>query len=68
MDEKGQKDSSHAFILRLWEEQLGLGQAEWRGQLHHIQSGQTHYFREWQMLIQLLLHLLNDTEPHQEQS
>jgi hypothetical protein len=32
------------FTVRMWLEDLGAGQAEWRGELHHVVSGETRYF------------------------
>jgi hypothetical protein len=48
----------HLFTVRLWMEDLGEGRAEWRGQLQHVLSGETHYFREWPALIAVLLAML----------
>ena len=36
---------SHLFTLRVWQEDLGDGQIEWRGQIKHVLSGETRYFR-----------------------
>ncbi len=49
---------SHLFTVRLWVENLGDGRAEWRGQVQHVLSGETHYFRDWSRLIALLRALL----------
>jgi hypothetical protein len=46
------------FILRLWQEQLADGSIEWRGKLHHPQTNETRYFRDWPALIPLLLLML----------
>ncbi len=46
------------FILRLWSEQLPDGRIEWRGKLHHTQSNETRYFRDWAALIPLLFMML----------
>ncbi|MFP4345175.1 MAG: hypothetical protein ACLFU8_10815 [Anaerolineales bacterium] len=51
---------SHLFSLRLWQEDLGAGGTEWRGRLLHVLSGDTHHFREWNTLIELLLTMLED--------
>ena len=45
---------SHLFTLRLWVEELGEGQTEWRGQVQHVVSGEKHYFRDWAALIAFL--------------
>jgi hypothetical protein len=48
---------SHLFTVRLWLEDLSDGRAEWRGEVHSIETGETSYFRDWPSLIQLLLAL-----------
>jgi hypothetical protein len=52
---------SHIFTLRVWREELDDGQFEWRGRIHHVQSGQTRHFRDWVALVPLLLSLLRGT-------
>ena len=42
--------STQLFTVRLWREDLGEGRSEWRGQVQHVSSGETRYFRDWQML------------------
>ena len=39
--------SSHLFMLRLWPEDLGNGQTDWRGSIQHVSSGEARYFRDW---------------------
>jgi len=51
---------SHLFTVRLWAEDLGDGQIEWRGKLQHVTSGQARYFRDWPVLIALLQKMLPD--------
>ena len=55
---------SQLFTVRLWTEALGDGRTEWRGQVQHVTSGETHYFREWPALIAWLLAMLPDPETH----
>ncbi|MFL5805420.1 MAG: hypothetical protein ACJ8CR_27250 [Roseiflexaceae bacterium] len=57
-----QQQHSHLFTVRLWVENLGDGQAEWRGQVQHVLSGETHYFRDWSRLIALLWAMLPPAE------
>ena len=38
---------SHLFTLRLWLEDLGNGQTDWRGSIQHVSSGEARYFRDW---------------------
>jgi hypothetical protein len=49
---------SHLFTVRLWAEELGDGQIEWRGKLQHVTSGEARYFRDWPVLIALLQAML----------
>ena len=42
--------SSHLFMLRLWPEDLGSGQTDWRGKVQHVNSGEVRYFRDWPTL------------------
>jgi hypothetical protein len=58
VDTGRQQYQSHLFTLRVWLEELGDGRAEWRGQLQHVLSGETRYFREWPTLLALLLAML----------
>ena len=39
--------ASHLFTVRLWWEDLGAGQVQWRGQVQHVLSREAHYFRDW---------------------
>lgn len=49
---------SHLFTLRLWQEDLGADQNDWRGRLKHVLSGDTHHFRDWSTLVDSLLAML----------
>jgi hypothetical protein len=62
MDSNQLHHRSHLFTVRLWLEELGDGRAEWRGQVQHVTSGETHYFREWSALLALLLAMLPGAE------
>ncbi len=42
--------SSYLFMLRLWLEDLGSGQTDWRGKVQHVNSGEARYFRDWSIL------------------
>ena len=46
------------FAVRLWSENLGRGRREWRGQVRHVPSGETRYFREWEALAEFLDEML----------
>jgi hypothetical protein len=42
---------THLFTLRLWREDLGAEQSEWRGKIVHVRSGETRYVRDWATLL-----------------
>jgi hypothetical protein len=53
-----QHPHAHLFTLRVWEETLGEGEAEWRGRVQELSSGETAFFRGWSGLIATLTRLL----------
>jgi hypothetical protein len=53
---------SELFTVRLWQENLGDNQVEWRGKVQHVQGGEAFYFCEWSMLITALLKMLSEPE------
>jgi hypothetical protein len=58
LDRSKEHHHSHLFTLRLWPEALGDGQVEWRGQVRHLGSGETRYFRQWPVLMAFLRDVL----------
>jgi hypothetical protein len=50
-----QPHPSHLFTVRLWLEEAGGGQFEWRGKAQHVLNGEAIYFREWSSLSKFLL-------------
>jgi hypothetical protein len=38
---------SHLFIIRVWSEDLGDGQSEWRAYVRHVPCGEARYVRRW---------------------
>lgn len=58
MDEGRLTYRSELFTVRLWPEDLGEGQVEWRGRVQHVLSGRSDYFREWPDLIAFLAQAL----------
>jgi hypothetical protein len=54
MDEYELPHRRHLFTLRLWREELGAGQAEWRGQVQYVLGGERHSFRDWSALVSYL--------------
>lgn len=57
-----QGPNSHLFTVRLWREEVGSGQIEWRGKVQQVSTGEAHYFREWETLVSLLLQMLAASE------
>ena len=55
--------SSQLFMLRMWLEDLGSGQTDWRGKVQHVNSGEVRYFRDWQTLETFMEGLLRTTDP-----
>jgi hypothetical protein len=53
---------SHLFMLRLWPEDLGSGQTDWRGSVQHVNSGEARYFRDWPTLEAFVEGLLRGVE------
>lgn len=51
MADEPQPSRAHLFTVRVWQEDMGDGQWEWRGKVQHVGSGEAFYFREWQELI-----------------
>jgi hypothetical protein len=49
---------THLFTVRLWLEDLGEGQTEWRGEVHEVLSGERRYFRDWPTLVAFLQAML----------
>jgi hypothetical protein len=45
---------SHLFLVRVWIEEAPTEQTEWCGKVQQVVSGETHSFRKWSMLVDLL--------------
>ena len=56
-EQERQHPHAHLFTLRVWEEALGEGQAEWRGRVQEIVTGETAFFRDWPGLVTTLQRL-----------
>jgi hypothetical protein len=62
--------SSHLFMLRLWQEDLGSGQTDWRGKVQHVNSGEARYIRDWPTLeafVEELLHRIESVGSHTDE-
>lgn len=66
MDTTKQQARSHLFTIRVWEEEIGAGQSEWRGKVQSLASGEVRYFREWVSLVPLLRNMLEEIVIEQE--
>ena len=60
MDRYNPNQHSHLFTVRVWQEELGNGQREWRGKVQHVHSGEVRYFREWSTFVAVLLKMLSE--------
>lgn len=43
------------FSVRVWLEDRGDGQSEWRGKVQHVLSGEGRYFRKWHTLVAFII-------------
>lgn len=62
MPEQTQSHPSYLFTLRVWQHEVDEETQEWRGRIHHVESGQIRYFRDWSALIPVLLAMLRQAE------
>jgi hypothetical protein len=62
MDTSNVQPRSHLFTVRVWEEETGVGQTEWRGKVQLMTSGEVRYFREWVALVPVLLTMLAESQ------
>ena len=62
MDTSNLRPRSHLFTVRVWEEEIGAEQTEWRGKVQLFPSGEIRYFREWAALVPLLLTMLSEED------
>ncbi len=61
MELEQQHPRPHLFTLRLWQEQLGQGEVEWRGRIQNVASGDSAFFRDWPGLLSTLQRLVVNT-------
>ncbi len=57
-----QAPRSHLFTIRVWKEEIGPGQTEWRGKVQLVASGEVRYFRDWAGLVPLLIAMLSELD------
>jgi hypothetical protein len=62
MEHPNIRSRSHLFTIRVWQEQIGAEQTEWRGKVQVFPRREVRYFRDWAALAPLLLTLLAESE------
>ena len=62
MDKPNSRPRSHLFTVRVWEEEIGTDQTEWRGKVQLLSNGDVRYFRDWAALVPLLLTMLSESD------
>jgi hypothetical protein len=62
IDKLSHSPRTHLFTVRVWEEEIGADQTEWRGKVQLVTSGEVRYFREWAALVPLLLTMLSELD------
>jgi hypothetical protein len=50
----GQPTQTAFFVLRVWEEGIGVGRVEWRGEILHVDSDTIRSFEDWPELVELI--------------
>ena len=63
MNQRQPAAHSYLFTVRIWWEDLGQGQREWRGVVKLVTSGEEHFFRDWTTLGQVLEGLVGEGVP-----
>ena len=53
---------TNTFTVRVWAEAIGKDAREWRGEVRHLASGATYYFRDWHTLTTRLTQLVESDE------
>jgi hypothetical protein len=62
MDTAHRPARSHLFTVRVWREDLGHSQSEWRGEVRDVESREVRYFRDLSTLVTLLQAMLPPPE------
>src|SRR5258706_2550091 len=61
MDISNVHPRSHLFTVRVWEEETGAAQTEWRGKVPLLTSGEVRHFCGWAALVPLLPTMLTES-------
>jgi catechol 2,3-dioxygenase-like lactoylglutathione lyase family enzyme len=51
MTREASQQRTNLFTIRVWAEDLGATEVEWRGKVQRVATGEARYFRSWQQLI-----------------
>jgi hypothetical protein len=51
--------ATRLFTLRMWQEEAGDDQIEWRGKVQALPEGEAYYFRDWSGLLAHLQAMLD---------
>ncbi len=71
MDLEEFEADTHSFIIKVWSEESGeeSGQAEWRGHITHVLSGERRYLRDLAEITEFILPYLElPSEQSRDQS
>ena len=60
MEQQRRHTPSYLYTVRLWPEELGNGQLEWRGCVKYVASGEEHYFRDWSSLCAVMVGMVSN--------
>jgi hypothetical protein len=63
MNQRQPAAHSYLFTVRIWWEDLGQGQREWRGVVKLVTSGEEHFFRDWTTLGELMAGMVGEAKP-----
>lgn len=66
MEKPNPRPRSHLFTIRVWKEEIGTNQIEWRGKVQLLTSGDVRYFQGWATLVPLLLTMLSELDSELE--
>ena len=60
MQEASRSPPTVIFTLRLWQEPLGDGRSEWRGEIKNLSTGEVRYVRLWEEIAALVPEMLGE--------
>jgi hypothetical protein len=57
VEERPASTAPHLFTVRIWMEDLGGGQREWRGRIQDTTTGEVRYARDWLAMVAALVEM-----------